>query len=92
MVPFEFKLHTTEAGAALGQLTETAGCVRRQQPGRRFICGISITWDTVEAFQFCCGPQGLFSQTFRTGVQPLELQPDSAGLCLLASIMAAPLP
>ena len=50
VVPFEFKLHTTEAVAALRQLTETAGCVRRQQPVRRFICGVSITLETVEAF------------------------------------------
>ena len=92
VVPFEFKLHTTEADGALGQLTETAGFVVRQQPGRRFLCGVSITLDTVEAFHFGYGPRGSFSHILSTGVQPLELQPDSAGLCLLASIVAAPLP
>eukprot|EP00891_Asterochloris_glomerata_P003367 jgi/Astpho2/3367/Aster-04709 len=49
VVPIEFRLHRTEADAALGQLTVTAGLVLRQQPERRFLCGVIITLDTVEA-------------------------------------------
>ena len=43
-------------------------------------------------FQFDYGPRGSFSGIHSTGAQPLKLRPDSAGLRLLASIVAAPLP
>ena len=49
-------------------------------------------WRRSRDCQYCYGPHGLFSHIYSTGVQPLELQPDSAGLCLLASIVTAPLP
>lgn len=92
VVPIEFRLHRTEADAALGQLTVTAGLVRRQQPERRFLCGVITTLDTVEVFRFDYGPLGSFSRIHGTGVQPLKLHTAPAGLRLLASIVAAPLP
>ena len=91
VVPFEFKLHTSDADAAFGQLTETAGLVRRQQPERKFLCGVSISLDTVEVFYFDYGPRASFSRIHSSGAQPLKLQAGSAGLRLLASIVAAPL-
>ena len=92
VLPFEFKLHTADADAALGQLTETAGIVQRQQPERRFLYAVSITMDTIELFQFQYGQRASFSRILSSGAQPLRLRPDSAGLCLLARVVAAPLP
>ena len=91
VLPIEFKLHTADADAALGQLTETAGIVQRQQPERRFLYAVSITMDTVELFQFSYGPLASFSRILSSDAQPLRLRPDSAGLRLLACIVAAPL-
>ena len=91
VVPFEFKLHTTDADAAFGQLTETANLVRQQQPERKSLCGVSISLDTVEVFSFDYGPRASFSRIYSSGAQPLKLQSGSAGLRLLASIVAAPL-
>ena len=50
VLPIEFKLHTADADAALGQLTETAGIVHRQQPEWRLLYAVIITMDTIELF------------------------------------------
>ena len=96
-VPFEFKLDAGEAGtadadAAFGQLMVTAKIVQNQQPERRFLYAVSITMDTVQVFcsDFSRGLR-IISRIRSSGPLPLQLHPDSAGLCMLARVVAAPL-
>ena len=91
VVPIEFKLDSADGDAALGQLVETASIVQCQQPERAFIYAVSITMDTVEVFCLRFGRLADFSGICISGPLPVRLQQDSAGLCMLARVLAAPL-
>ena len=91
VVPIEFKLYSEDADAALGQLVETASIVQRLQPERGFIYAVSITMDTVEVFCMRFGSLADISSISSSGQLPLRLHQNSAGLHMLARVLAATL-